>query len=353
MGNAISRALGLCVGAIIISIGADAQAGAADVSPAELIQLGMKAAVFNRADPFSPPFDDRAALGRTFRLVIPLKKDDSLEPVGRNGGWRYEYDSSRLDLTVGSDGWITGAASEKIMGSAFSSIRGFELRHVGKDLGRGVMHNAFGAARTVSYGHLVSVGVASISAAAKATSVSLDPTWSTLSAEIPASPDDARAKVKAAVVVVEGQIAPLENGSASLCDDSGSPATFSSPYLVTERFCVFNAVVQRVAVESGGQTLAEWTMAPDFGAEFWPDNEAELSKLSPPGGHGLAVKAVSRGSPAEKAGLQAMDVIVSFNKTPLYGVSDIREAFKTIHSGASVPVHVWRSSGDAVLNVEF
>jgi len=353
MGDAFARALGRLGCAVMISVVSAVDAGAADISPGELIQLGMKAAVFKRADPFSPPFDDHAALGRTFRIVTALERDDSQGPPGRIGGWRYEYDAARLDLTVKTRPWITSAASANIMGSPLSSIDGFELRYVEKDLGHALMRFGSRGKRMVSFGQLTSVGVGSISAAARAASVRFDPTWGTLAAQISATPDEARTKAKGAVVVVEGQIAPLDNGSASLCDEGGTPATFRDPNVITERFCVFNAVIQRVAIESGGQTLAEWKRTPDFGAAFWTDDQSTLLKLLPAGGHGVVVRTVSEGSPAEKAGLQAMDIIVSFNNIELYGAGDMGVGLKSVYSGESVPVHVSRSGGDTVLNVQF
>jgi hypothetical protein len=353
MGCVLSRTMGRLGCAVMISVVSQAHAGAADISPAELTQLGMKAAVFKRADPFSPPFDDHAALGRTFRIVTALERDDFSGPPGRNGGWRYEYDAARLDLSVKTRAWITSAASEKTMGSPLSSIDGFELRYVGKDLGHGLMRFGYWGKRMVSFGELTSVGVGPISAAAQAASVRFDPTWRTLVAQISAPPDEARTKAKGAVVVVEGQIAALDNGSASLCDEGGTPATFREPYSIQERFCVFNAIIQRVAIESGGQTLAEWKRPPDFGTEFWPDDQSPLAKLLPAGGHGVVVKAVSEGSPAEKAGLKAMDIIVRFNGIEVYGSEDMSIALKSVYSGQSVPVHVSRSGGDTVVDVQF
>jgi type II secretory pathway component PulC len=48
-----------------------------------------------------------------------------------------------------------------------------------------------------------------------------------------------------------------------------------------------------------------------------------------------------------------MDIIVRFNGIEVYGSEDMSIALKSVYSGQSVPVHVSRSGGDTVVDVQF
>ena len=69
---------------------------AEEISQAQLVQLGAKALQFKRKDEFSPAFDDRTALGRSFHLTLPLPKNEIPSMPDYNGGWTYNPDSQTL-----------------------------------------------------------------------------------------------------------------------------------------------------------------------------------------------------------------------------------------------------------------
>lgn len=231
------------------------------ISQSALTELGMKALSYKKADAFSPPFDDSTALYHTFRISVPLPHNtmSSINPAW-NGGWSYDADKQQLYLTVEATGWIATHRPETTgdLHFSFTLIEGVEIKSVSKQLGSDVEQNSFGAQVVVQYGHLSSVGIAAISDKARAKSVVFNPTWNTLSTHIPMPAAEARRKVKGIVIVVEGRILPLDNGRASICGDDGAAATYSSPTSIVGRFCVFNAEIDRIAVESGRQVLAEW-----------------------------------------------------------------------------------------------
>jgi hypothetical protein len=120
----------------------------------------------------------------------------------------------------------------------FTLISGYEISNVSRQLGHGVEQNAFGAKVDVRYGRMTSVGIGAITSSASVSSVRFDPDWNVRTFQVTELPNAAKAITQSARVVVEGTIAPLENGYAEICDDDGAPATFCSPTSVTERFCV-------------------------------------------------------------------------------------------------------------------
>jgi len=238
--------------------GGPATGFAKDISQADLITIGNSALRFSKADDFSHSFDDTATLGRTFRLTIPFKRNEIPSMPDRNEGWTYDSDSQQLTLAVVGHGWMTTHRPDPSLHLSFSVLEGFEISNVIAHRGRRREQNAFGAQVDVNYGDMTSVGVAAITPDTIAKSVKFDRDWNAIVSRISIGPDDARKKMAHAIVVVEGSIAPLENGHAILCDNDGTAATFDSPTTVSERFCVFNAVVTRVKIESGGEVLAEW-----------------------------------------------------------------------------------------------
>ncbi len=68
---------------------------------------------------------------------------------------------------------------------------------------------------------------------------------------------------------------------------------------------------------------------------------AESFGLTKPGG--ALVTAVQKGSPAEKAGIEARDVILKFNDTTITTSSDLPRIVSVTKPGSKVPVQVWRN----------
>ncbi len=360
------RAPLLSVTALLVASCSASSALAADISQADLIRLGAKAAQYKPADSFSPPFDDTAALGRTFVIRSPLKQNETPEMPGKDGGWTYSVDSGQLTLTVKEDGWIAYHHPQGDL--SFSTLEGFEIFQTVKHLGHEREQNAFGAQVDVNYGRITSVGIVAISESAVAHSVAFDRNWNTLVAHITLAPEQARNAVKNAFVVVQGKIVPLENGRGSLCDSDGAAATFHSPTSVSERFCVFNAEIDRVAIESNGQALAEWksaaatgeatradtaAMPAHFGVHYAALDAQTITVLHMPEDHGLFVAAVDENSPAARAGVQKDDVILSFAGRNMTSTGDLQSAVGALSAGAVVPVRIWRAGQEIDLKVQF
>lgn len=68
---------------------------------------------------------------------------------------------------------------------------------------------------------------------------------------------------------------------------------------------------------------------------------AESFGLAKPSG--VLVTAVQKGSPAEKAGIEARDVILKFNDTTITTSSDLPRIVGVTKPGSKVPVQVWRN----------
>ena len=63
------------------------------------------------------------------------------------------------------------------------------------------------------------------------------------------------------------------------------------------------------------------------------------------------VSSVERGSPAERGGLRAGDLIVSFGELPVSGIDDLVRLLTEDRVGASVPVGVLRGSERLTLDI--
>jgi serine protease Do len=70
-----------------------------------------------------------------------------------------------------------------------------------------------------------------------------------------------------------------------------------------------------------------------------------------PVSEGVLVFEVQPGSPAQRAGLRARDVIVRLGDTPIRQGGDLRRALRGAAPGATVPVEVARAGGRATLRV--
>ncbi len=69
----------------------------------------------------------------------------------------------------------------------------------------------------------------------------------------------------------------------------------------------------------------------------------------PRGTGGVVIKAVEAGSPARKAGLQSGDILLSVDGRALASVADYRMAMRTIPSGETVRLTVWRAGREQTL----
>jgi C-terminal processing protease CtpA/Prc len=72
-----------------------------------------------------------------------------------------------------------------------------------------------------------------------------------------------------------------------------------------------------------------------------------------PEGEGVLVREVNSGSPAEKAGLKAGDVIAKFDGERIQSVGDLRHKVAEKTDGKSASIVVLRNKSEVTLNVEF
>jgi len=66
---------------------------------------------------------------------------------------------------------------------------------------------------------------------------------------------------------------------------------------------------------------------------------------------GALVNSVEKGSPAEKAGIEATDIIVAFDGKQVEGSSDLPRIVGSTRPGSTVPLEVWRKSAPRKLNI--
>lgn len=71
-----------------------------------------------------------------------------------------------------------------------------------------------------------------------------------------------------------------------------------------------------------------------------------------PGGEGILVREVSSGSPAEKAGMKAGDVITKVNGERVKSLEELREKLRTKREQKTVSIGVLRKGAEMSLNVE-
>jgi len=71
-----------------------------------------------------------------------------------------------------------------------------------------------------------------------------------------------------------------------------------------------------------------------------------------PDGEGILVRSVNTGSPAEKAGLKAGDVITSFNGERVRSLGDLREKLAAQSDGKAAKIGVLRNKSEVTLSVE-
>jgi serine protease Do len=101
----------------------------------------------------------------------------------------------------------------------------------------------------------------------------------------------------------------------------------------------FPSIMVNVVTTSARSGLSVENITPQLGEFFGVKN-----------GNGVLVRAVEKGSRAEKAGIRAGDVIVKVNNEPVHDTSDFAHAVKS-RNGKSVSVNVIREKKEQNLNL--
>jgi serine protease Do len=79
-------------------------------------------------------------------------------------------------------------------------------------------------------------------------------------------------------------------------------------------------------------------------ADLTPDVRQQIE--APENVHGAVIQNVRSGSPADDAGLQRGDVIVSVNRKPTANASDVAQQLSSVPQGQDVLVLVWSNGGN-------
>jgi serine protease Do len=79
-------------------------------------------------------------------------------------------------------------------------------------------------------------------------------------------------------------------------------------------------------------------------ADLTPDVRSQIQ--APKNVEGAVIENVRSGSPADDAGLQQGDVIVSVNRKPVRSASDVAEALGSVPQGQDALLLVWSNGGN-------
>jgi hypothetical protein len=72
-----------------------------------------------------------------------------------------------------------------------------------------------------------------------------------------------------------------------------------------------------------------------------------------PGDTGVRVATLEAGSVAEASGIKVGDVLLKYGDRPLNQISDLTAAIAATTTGATIPITVWRTTGESVVDVRF
>lgn len=248
------RHLALASGLALAICGAPAFAQSA-LDREALLAHGFEIAGFKPADAFSEPPDESALAGQPFRFIKPLKESEAPRITHIVGGWSYERQRQTLRIGISTIGW----REDQLPDAEADDFMHYGLTVGSRNLSdqMTMAQNAYGAQFEVHSIEAQAVQVASLTRRERAASVEIP---SNLFVDLQMAPEEARAAVTGAEVVVDGVLAAIEPGRITLCYDSGSTATIDLRLSTLIHTCVMNARITRVAVVAAdGRTLTEWT----------------------------------------------------------------------------------------------
>lgn len=220
-----------------------------------LLAHGFDIASYKPADAFSEPPNESALAGQPFRFSVPLKESDAPRITHIVGGWSYDRSTQILRIGISTAGW----REAEMPGAEADNFMHYGLRVGSRNLSDQTItaQNAYGAKFEVQSIEAQAVQVAPLTRRERAASVDIP---SNLFVDIQMAPEEARAAVTGAEVVVEGFLAAIDPARITLCYDSGSTATIDVRLSTLIHTCVMNARITRVAVEAAdGRTVTEWT----------------------------------------------------------------------------------------------
>lgn len=223
---------------------------------------GFEIASFQPADAFSGPPDESSFVHQPFRFARPLQESEEPRLIEYTGGWSYDRQTQTLRIGVSTTGW----SPSELPGAEADDFMHYGLPVGSRNLSDQMTtaQSAYGAQFEVHSIEVQAVHVAPLTRRERAASVDIA---SNMFVDLPMAPEEARAAVTRAQVVVEGVLAPVEPGRMTLCYDTGMAATIDLRISTLIHICMMNARITRVAVVSGdGRTLTEWTATAGGGA---------------------------------------------------------------------------------------
>lgn len=219
-----------------------------------LLAHGLEIASFKPADAFADVPDESGLNGRPFRLSQPLLASEEASLTHIIGGWSYDRRTQVLRVGIATSGWqprqIPEAQADQSM------HRGLRVGTRTVSDQTVMAQNAYGAQFEVQSIEAEAIQISPLTTQERVASVDI-PT--NMFVDIPMPPDEARASVSGAEVVVEGILATVEPGRMTYCFDVASEATIDRRLSSLIHTCVMNARITRVAVlTADGRVLTEW-----------------------------------------------------------------------------------------------
>lgn len=138
--------------------------------------------------------------------------------------------------------------------------------------------------------------------------------------------------------------------------DYHKPSDTSDKVSVTESWKIVSAVADVGSALLTAESRPVFTKAaPAKAAKTASSNgRGPVLGITPditPGGKGIAIVEVAPGSAAETAGLQAGDMLLALNRSPIADIYDLAYALHSARTGAPVPITVRRGARDLTLQV--
>ena len=352
----------------------------AQLAALDLAMFAMKSHFYQRADQFSPPFNDQAILGRSFKIVLPVNGSVLSSPV-----WSYDYTKSELKLEAKVSGWNADEfAVDNSQITEFWTQVGLPTAVIfWKDRlmqDDEIEQNSFGAQVKIRNYFNLSAGVGSFSLSGYAGVMGRRQFEKTLHIEA----DKARVITKNMMLVIEGKVTNAFNHTL-FCGATGHKPTLQEPINSVALNCVISTSINRVAFESPtGGVLAEWlpadeeqpkakTPTPSAGSSLTVLDKSASAIAGPPsrtanasfganlgnswGAWGLPkgalVSWVTHDGVAHRAGIHWADTIIEWDGHRTTNAAELDAELAKAQTGALVPLKVLRGRETLELKAQF
>ncbi|MBP7704160.1 MAG: hypothetical protein KA105_02605 [Caulobacter sp.] len=259
---------GRCIARFVVTVAASASclatiAVAAEPLSASDVNSFVGEAKVKPSDPFKKPLDQRSIIGRSLRVEIPVTQEGDRDNSSGNAVY-WSYNASREELTlkawprVFSGAWDENAA--KIID--YREVAGFLTNYSLTKGNGGARSNAFGATANVQTQLETSVGIATIYTHNIGPTIFSegpnDAIFYSVTLSIP--PEQAKALVSSARLVVEGQVVEISPFQSVICESEYFAPTIRNPREYAAERCFVSAKLSRMAFvdKASSRILREW-----------------------------------------------------------------------------------------------